>query len=1247
MPEDKTKNLENNVNEEAEDRIKNISTVSSSIIRMKNEMNDKILEMKQISDTEGMEQISKNTSRVLNKLSETIGNLSTGVKTITVNTAKATSDSIKDYGKAISEDISFNKQNVVSMALSRTSPIFGYFAGKFMETEVFKKASQRIKDELGNAISVVATKFKGAMASSFGKVKDVFSGIGSKLFGRKKVKVAPEPKEKAEENPLFRKAMTVKEEEEDKEKVEKRKEKLQKMKIKALKKVPSAQVGGIVEKGGLAKVHAGEVITPVDKLLSRMDEANEVAEKSSRSIVDTMNYLTLYNNRFQSYQIKQASKDRKGLVTDIFKTMATVNKEFVEETTNVENAILDLRNKLVGLDDRWAMAWNRLLLRHPVFRTLISATKGIVSAATFLPRWAFKSRGGYKSDLPGGTNTQGNMLTVLGMIYAGQMYRLDQIVEHTRETAVATRDTSKYISGEEYGEMGKGLRDEWSIARKALRVPAAPLEWLAKKALPSKAGAALTKEYDSFGAALSGGLGLIGTGAGKGIGAAGRGIGRGTVKLLPKSVQEKLEQRAIRRRLKLEEKERLLLEEAKAKKPRTLMDAVWELVEVETKLTGKVEEFVDVVGGGIKAIATGMGYDIETQKQIPARAPLLLPASTEEKKITRREKFEKYMKYPKAIGRLITKEWTAEDVERMKEKGRALGTRVGEKIRSPFVRGAKAIYGGVDKATTSISTGISKTVDLLRHIKTSSTRDFKEMREQSKTMKKQYATMESVKSGVNKVARSTGGWGKKLLRWGLGIVGFVKSFFGGLFGNIPKMLIGAITRSGIGKALFGFLGKTGKGAAGIATTVGKKGLGFAKKGLTTLATKSKGLAGKALGLGKTGLSKLAPKLGSLGGKVTGVAGKVGGKAASFLGGAASKLAAPITALAMTAYGASKAQKEYGDVMGKMSLGEKIGVGAGKALKGMTFGLLDVEKLTGAKDTFAMIREQKERARKSEERLLSKMSPAAQKLIGTQEGVFTRLYPLLKSKSIFRHEGQYITAAEAAEKGIDVIGKKKPIGMDEAIEKAKEGVKVVTTTMEGVVKDTVEKSKAAKEIPDTVADSIQKAKDEISDPKNMENLKNASTGFIGSIASSISSLKDKVFGEKSLFGKFKSKFFGGDKNVKETLPLDGLPKPKDQAVEKFASTGLTKSVIAKNMAMDKLEETNQLIKANLESSKQLATKVAEVGAKHMGEVVSNVSNVMMSSQSNNMNQSNGTGGGQTDIDPGMNDVIRDVLYGNLT
>jgi hypothetical protein len=152
-----------------DDRINNISNVSRAINNMQRDVDQKISETREevIKGSE-VDAIHSSMNQTLGQLNNTIGALSSGVKTITVDTAKATKDAIQAYGRAISEDISFNKKSVVAMALARTSPIYGYFVAKFVESDVWKRAMSRMAQSVSRTMGAIVRPFKGRGAKESG-----------------------------------------------------------------------------------------------------------------------------------------------------------------------------------------------------------------------------------------------------------------------------------------------------------------------------------------------------------------------------------------------------------------------------------------------------------------------------------------------------------------------------------------------------------------------------------------------------------------------------------------------------------------------------------------------------------------------------------------------------------------------------------------------------------------------------------------------------------------------------------------------------------------------------------------------------------------------------------------------------------------------------------------------------------------------------------------------------------------------
>jgi len=147
-------------------RVKGISDVAKTVNQMQKNVDTEIMRTETyIEERKDIQEIQSSMNGVLRKLGETISALTAGVKNVTSSAAIATKDAISQYGRAIGEDIHLKKQNIVAMALARSTPIFGYFAAKFMETDVFKKAASKMREQVGKAFSGVASFFRRGGAS--------------------------------------------------------------------------------------------------------------------------------------------------------------------------------------------------------------------------------------------------------------------------------------------------------------------------------------------------------------------------------------------------------------------------------------------------------------------------------------------------------------------------------------------------------------------------------------------------------------------------------------------------------------------------------------------------------------------------------------------------------------------------------------------------------------------------------------------------------------------------------------------------------------------------------------------------------------------------------------------------------------------------------------------------------------------------------------------------------------------------
>jgi len=158
------------------------------------------LKVERMAGTEGIREIEKSVSGILNRVGYVFDIMGRGV----VKISSITKETLQNYKNILQRELNISAPNTVAMALSRATPIFGYFAAKFMETGVFRKFSDAIKNKLSDAASVVGSKFKS----------------------------------------MFRAGQSAREN----------------------TRIPKLQKGGYVAKTGLAQVHAAEVVVPSQKL---------------------------------------------------------------------------------------------------------------------------------------------------------------------------------------------------------------------------------------------------------------------------------------------------------------------------------------------------------------------------------------------------------------------------------------------------------------------------------------------------------------------------------------------------------------------------------------------------------------------------------------------------------------------------------------------------------------------------------------------------------------------------------------------------------------------------------------------------------------------------------------------------------------------------------------------------------------------------------------------------------------------
>lgn len=352
--------------------------------------------------------VAQGYSNVLKGLGRTINSLASGVKNITVDTGKATTQAIGQYGKAISEDININKTNTIAMALSRATPLFGYFAAKFMETDVFQDAASRIKGKIGDAMSQGLSKAGESVSNIFRKGKEVIA-------------------EEKERQPA-----TVAD-------------------LEALKNdmdLPHLQEGGYVREGGIVEVHAAEVVTPIDKLLKQLDESKNA--DIARRLNATMTLMSERMNQMETVVVDR-EQSQKGFIQTFIQEFNSARDTKAESyQRRLLKAVLELKVGLIGMTSRIRIAWQRTLLQHPAFRNMLLFADVMKGAILSPIQFLFGARGGYAGKARRAQQTHNvfqKSSNLLSLIYTSMMPKLDELVAYTKATAEAITGGPVSVTG--------------------------------------------------------------------------------------------------------------------------------------------------------------------------------------------------------------------------------------------------------------------------------------------------------------------------------------------------------------------------------------------------------------------------------------------------------------------------------------------------------------------------------------------------------------------------------------------------------------------------------------------------------------------------------------------------------------------------------------------------------------------------------------------------------------------------------
>jgi len=405
------------------ERISEVSNVSRTVSTMQKKLDQQLAKnRKDVQKSEDLGDMRNAMLDVLGKMNQTMGNIGRGFVSVASSTAKASSEMVKGIGSALTEDLRLNKQNMVAMALSKTSPIFGYFVSRFMQTEAFQKAKERIKTGLADALGSVTEKFRSG-----------FKGFISKLkFDREK-------RGGGERNSLA----SAKRGRGD---------------------VQQLHSGGTIVKGGLFNLKAGEavldrqVMLPTESLLQQVDKklslTQEITSVATKAQIDQAANLKTYVKSSENFH-------KVGLFRGFLKALGEVQNEYTEPSNiRMLRAVLAIQDTVGGTIGTWPQVFQKMLVQHPFFRhaylafNTLKKSFGIIYRPIFA---LFRSRGGglgvYKSHLAHSGGALNDMSQNIGTFYMQSMYRLDNIAKFTRATAEASMDLSTHFTGKKYPKL--------------------------------------------------------------------------------------------------------------------------------------------------------------------------------------------------------------------------------------------------------------------------------------------------------------------------------------------------------------------------------------------------------------------------------------------------------------------------------------------------------------------------------------------------------------------------------------------------------------------------------------------------------------------------------------------------------------------------------------------------------------------------------------------------------------------------
>lgn len=426
-----------------EDIIKSISSIAKQ-----QEKTQKLIQQREVGYTKGIVEVERSASKLLQKLGLTVDTMTRSARKILVTTAQTTKDIVSNMGRALNQDFQVNRANTVGMALAATTPIFGYFAAKFMETSVFQDFKEKIKDKLGEVFTFVGDKFKKAVGNLRGKKLSDFITMASQgliYFLKLPFRLIGSTFRVLWESTKFLLKLPFKALGLAFGAILKTTKFILTLPFKAIglafktvllpfkmikgmfgairsgyrfdygqkggknvNAIPAAQSGGYVKKGGMVNVHPAEVIAPVGKLFKGIEKgfAKALESKPILAITEEISKLRVSLTGVQNE-----------FITGIMETL--VRGKFAKKILKIYN--------------------------------IFEGFSGIIKFFT-------RPRGKYTRDLPRFGSPMQNMQTIMGMLYANGMSKLDQLIR-----ILGGNPTDDSTGAGSYLNVGVGI---WGLLRK-------------------------------------------------------------------------------------------------------------------------------------------------------------------------------------------------------------------------------------------------------------------------------------------------------------------------------------------------------------------------------------------------------------------------------------------------------------------------------------------------------------------------------------------------------------------------------------------------------------------------------------------------------------------------------------------------------------------------------------------------------------------------------------------------------------